>query len=222
MDTSKLSVEVRHKIKSAKVPVIYEEAVRAIATCRTIDEGQYWSEKADALAAWAKIYRSKDAEVEARRLKLHAYRRMGELAEELRPNNTYIPGVRGQKPGSASLLIESGLSKSQANLIKNVARVPKSKFDSLIESKKPPTPNQIKVFGLGLAGKVGPISSDSYRIFTNNQSAVGFRSTCRKYPAAELARGIDPGEVAKCKNLIAELQEWLDEFEQNLPKEKRK
>ena len=70
------------------VPVEYERACTALAECQTIDEAKYWDNKADALAAWAKIYNNDQAGLEAKRLKLHAYRRMGEIAREIIPKGT--------------------------------------------------------------------------------------------------------------------------------------
>src|ERR1700722_7297053 len=71
--------------RTVPMPVEYVEACKALAACVTIDEAKRWADKAEALAAWAKIYRSDEASVQAARLKLHAYRRMGKLAEEIRP-----------------------------------------------------------------------------------------------------------------------------------------
>lgn len=52
-----------------RLPVEYEQAVAALSACCSIDEAKTWSDKADALAAWAKIYRSRDADRQARRLR---------------------------------------------------------------------------------------------------------------------------------------------------------
>ena len=49
------------KGRTPLVPVEYEVAIRALTECTTLDESKYWSDKSDALAAWAKIYHSDDA-----------------------------------------------------------------------------------------------------------------------------------------------------------------
>ena len=72
------------KGRAPLVPVEYEEAVKALAKCREIDDAKYWSDKASALAAWAKIYHSPQVMREAKLLKLHAYRHMAELAHAIR------------------------------------------------------------------------------------------------------------------------------------------
>src|SRR5688572_2684465 len=97
-----------------KLPVEYSAAITAIAVCRTIDDGKYWSDKADALAAWAKIYKDDVVAREARSLKLHAYRRIGVLAAEIRPLK--FRG-RGGAVGPNSLLVENGFSLTKARII---------------------------------------------------------------------------------------------------------
>src|ERR1700733_10435972 len=70
---------------TAKIPVQFEEGLKALAACRSIDEAKYWASAAEALAAWARIHKEKRAGVEAKLIDLHAHRRMGELAAEMRP-----------------------------------------------------------------------------------------------------------------------------------------
>ncbi len=52
-------------------------------------------------------------------------------------------------------------------------------------------------------------------------SAMSFRSFCRRYPAARLARSIVGSHAASARAIAVELSEWLDEFEQALPKATR-
>src|SRR5208282_4621524 len=73
------------KGRTPLVPVEYETAITALTECAHLDEAKYWDNKADALAAWAKIYHSDECARKAKMLKMHAYRRMGQLAGELRP-----------------------------------------------------------------------------------------------------------------------------------------
>lgn len=93
-----ISAEQARKITGGRtphVPVEYETAINALVACRSIDEAKYWSDKSDALAAWAKIYHSDKAAREAKALKLWAFRRMGQLAAELRPNYKRVKGISG-------------------------------------------------------------------------------------------------------------------------------
>ena len=102
------------------MPVQYEEALKALEACTSLDETTVWSNAADALAAWAQIYRSDEAELKAKRLRLHAYRRMGQLARDLRPPGKMkgggYRGCQGKLPGAISLLQEYGLTKRKRAL----------------------------------------------------------------------------------------------------------
>ncbi len=156
---------VAQRMHTVQVPVIYEEACKALAACTTVDEGKYWSDKATALAAWAKIHGSRKAEAEAARLKLHAFRRMGALALELRPpdgvetpqerkqreieaKKRYIARKRGldmplrsrSRPGAQSLLIDSGLSPREAGAALRISRVEDKLFTDEVERQKPRSP----------------------------------------------------------------------------------
>lgn len=122
------------------MPVVYQEAVKAVAACKTFDEARNWSDKADALAAWAKIYADDAIEREAKALKLHAYRRIGQLAEEIRP-----VAHRGRlgTTGPQSLLRQEGFKGSQASAMVKIARMPEKKFEAVATSKAPPSPSTL-------------------------------------------------------------------------------
>lgn len=115
------------------MPMEYDRALQALAACTRIDEARTWDNKADALAAWARIYRNDRASELAKQLKLHAYRRMGQLAEELRPKAPNQSGPR-------ALLLAEGLSMPQASAARCLARMPAQKFDeSLLTPASPVT-----------------------------------------------------------------------------------
>lgn len=194
----------QEKIQAAHLPVQYEEACKSLAACVTIDEAQYWSDKSDALAAWARIYRSDRAAVEARRLKLHAYRRMGQLAAELRPNKR-----RFSKSSAYTLLRESGLTKQQAGSARTLANQTEEAFQRLVDLPRPPAP--ISFFTKSFYRE----DTTSWRHF---QYLVKFRQTCRAKDPKEIARGFTIEEANNARPAIREVQEWLDTLEQYLPK----
>ncbi len=198
------------------VPIEYEAAVNALQACVTLDEAKYWSDKSDALAAWAKIYRDGQVEREARQLKLHAYRRMGELARELSP-----VGLSGGRPtkksggGPSQLLMGQGLTMGAARAAIAIAVVPEKKFDEAVKSVRPPSPYVLIKKSSG---------SEAWTIISANtdDSLSRFRTFCRKYSnPAELARGLTPDEVSKSKAMAVECMEWLDAFEHALPNQKK-
>ena len=191
---------------SAKIPVQYEQACQSLEACRTIDEAKYWSDKSEALAAWAKIFRSTKAATEARRLKLHAYRRMGLLAAELRPRTG-----RGS-PGASSLLRENGFSQPQASIIRKVALTPQDTFDQLVALEKPPAPAWLR--------QKTPGYSEAWDMAFGRGSGPTLASLstfCRKHDPTALAHGFKPDEARQARVRVRELVEWLDKFEQRLP-----
>lgn len=207
-----ITAEQAKKITGGRTPLVpieYEEAVKALKACITLDEAKVWDNKADMLAAWAKIYHSNEAEVAAKRLKLHAYRRMGQLAEEIRPSRVrHRDGKFG--PSIAAVLVESGLKKSQAQAAVFVGKLPSRTFDSVVASKTPAAPSVL------LRSSAG---SELWMKFS--PSMQSFRAACRAHRALDVARGLTEREGSTARSLSSELQEWLDEFEQHLPKVKK-
>lgn len=195
-----------------KLPVIYEDAIRDLVACQTLDEAKYFSDKAEALAAWAKIYKSDQATVEAKRLKLHAYRRMGEIALAIRPPHAPRPGGRGSNPGAYSLIVSHGFSKSYARNMTHLARMAPEKFSAAIECPQSPSALYFKT-----NNKLVTPSWSKFQTRGANQ----FRSFCRSNSAKELARGMTADEANSAIKVLDEIHDWLDEFEQHLPKERK-
>lgn len=190
---------------SPKLPVQYEQACTALAECTTIDEAKYWDNKADALAAWAKIYKSDQAAVEAKRLKLHAYRRMGQLSAEIQPGGFNSKGIA---PGPAALLKENGLRPGQVGLARRIARAPVEVFEQAVARKNPPTPCAFK-------NSLIP-GTQAWRDFGWANGPIQFRSFTRRFSARDMASSMDRSEKAKASNICKEIMEWLDEFDRHL------
>lgn len=112
-----ISTPQRDVAKAVRMPVIYEQAVQALIACRTLDEALYFADKAEALQAWAKIQKNDQAGLEAKRLRLHAYRRAGPLR-----------------------LLQTILPDSPARAARHLARLPQREFDAVMALPHPPTP----------------------------------------------------------------------------------
>lgn len=206
------ALTIRERMKTTQLPVIYEEACRALVACTTIDEAKYFADKSEALAAWAKIYKSDQAALEARRLKLHAYRRMGQLAAEIQPSR-YAGFGGGRSPGPHMLLIQNGFSAPNAAAASKLGRMSKQEFDRVISVPRPQSPTTVAA-----ANAVN--ASEGWRFFARH--AMGLRSVIRQRDAATTARQLHIGEVASARALAKELIDWLDKFEHHLPKGKKK
>lgn len=201
------------KLSEAKLPVEYEAACAALVACTQIDEAKVWGHKADALSAWAKIYRNDEVGRKAKQLKLQAYRRMGELAEELRPTYTGRGSKGKRNPGAnrggaQSLLVESGLIPTHASAAIFLRKISPSRFQEIVNQPRPPSPGSVL-----FRRKRG---SESYRLLMDTHGLMQFAGFARRNSASALARDLHADEVAKIKHYVTAAQEWLDEFEQHL------
>lgn len=195
------------------LPVEYERACQALAECLTLDEAKYWANKADALAAWARIYHDDKCQRDAKALKLLAYRRMGEIASELRPGKRVAFGrgygnFSGSAPGQNALLREQGLTKEQSRHVQGIAKIDKPIFDQAVSSKKPPAPTTLIRNALG--------ENPEWQQFSHALSAVLMQ--CRRIDAALLAKSLSDNLHELSRSRALEVITWLDEFERHLPK----
>ncbi len=191
-----------------RIPVVYTEAVKAIAACRTLDESKHWSDKADVLAAWAKIYRDDEVALEAKRLKLHAFRRMSELAEALRPQLYANKG--GHRPvkfaGPVSLLREQGFTRSQCATIRAVGKLKPSQFESALKGAVGPSKARLGVCKGSAAWKQLVLASNGIQQWA---------AYCSRNDAATLARGLSGAEQQKARKLLRKVRAWIAVFEKS-------
>lgn len=212
-----ISAEEAKKVTKGRtplVPVEYEAAVKALQECTTLDEAKYWDNKADALAAWAKIYRNDQVGRQAKILKLHAYRRMGCLAQELRPSGRKKatgPGTKGvgNAPGAVSILLENGFKEHEARAARKLSFVKDKQFREITDRPNVPSPTTW--------ADRGDLKS-KWAVFQNESKFYGMSSFINKNKAAEVARNIDSSDARVARSAIVKVIEWLDEFEQHLPK----
>lgn len=190
------------------VPIEYERAISALVACQNIDDAKYFSDKADALAAWAKIHRDDQAGVEAKRLKLHSYRRIDQLARELRPVQRNESNRSRFGPGPRSLLREHGFKKATTNAIHVTGQLTQEEFDVVVNQPRPPSPSRLAMSHM----KSNPPWAELF------QALSASRSHMRRHPAAEMAKSLGEKSVQTARQIAIELTEWLDEFERHLPK----
>jgi hypothetical protein len=192
---------------AAQAPVKYEEAIKALESVQTIDEARYFDDQAEALAAWAKIYTDDRAANTARRLKLHAYRRIGILAEQLRPKGSSdaAPRVHGQwKKGGRSVLIEAGFKPNQAVAALAVAKLPEPEFRKAVASERPPSPAIV----LQVRVRKNPQSASLAIRFT------GLLSFLRKADFPALVASMDEKDLAAAKARNREAMALIGKFQQ--------
>lgn len=222
----RLPVLVQERIDAASLPAGYIRAIadlraakHELADCTTIESAKTWSEKADLVAQAAKILKDAELASEAREVKFHAYRRMGLLAEKLQPAvrkrvSGVSGGFRGSSPGPAALLRGRGLSYRQADNARVLARMKESDFDAAVKAGRSIT--------AVAATERNHRCSDAWMWLTRGEGTVrlpSVRNFLRQRAARDVASRLAPGEAKAARELARDLIEWLDEFEQWLPKE---
>lgn len=120
----------------ARLPSTYSAAKRAISQCASIDECKDWSDKAAALASYAKQAQDDQLEKMAARIRARATRRAGELLKQIEPAG----GVRTDLEPSAGAHTRSvaardaGMSKHQQVQAQRLANIPADDFEEMVES----------------------------------------------------------------------------------------
>lgn len=190
------------------MPVQYEAALKALDACTSLDETKVWNNAADALAAWAKIYNSDEAELKAKRLRLHAYRRMGQLARELRPPGRMKGGghrgCQGKLPGAISLLQEYGLTKTEAGAANFIAQLPGEQFQRVLERPLRPTTVAHHLWG----------KDPVWIAFT--RTAMTLRGVLRRHPPCEIqaiARMLGERQEGTLRVVVGDLRRMLRQLE---------
>lgn len=206
-------------IKKTPLPVVYEEACRQLANVSTVLDAKYFADKADALAAWAKIYRSDQAALEAKRLKLHAFRKMGLIAEELRPTKNTGKAVKGAR----SLLVENGLNHTAAIAALNMSRVSDKKFLDMVVQPCPPGVTRASRGGIGKGRKPNILFSSEYRkAFGSHSGVAGDRGdnvsslfTFIKNSSVDIS-DFSISETNRAIEITRICSDWLDELDRKL------
>ena len=132
-------------ISSAPLPVAYENAKMAIYQCNELDECKDWSDKAQALASYARQSADEELEKMSKRIRARAIRRCGELLKLFDGRggdrkSDYFKSVGDHTFDSKSELGESvGLSKNQQVQANRIANIPEREFDRQLESDDVPT-----------------------------------------------------------------------------------
>jgi vacuolar-type H+-ATPase subunit H len=103
-----------------------------------LDECKDWTDKAAALASYAKQSQDKQLEEMAKRIRARATRRAGELLRQVepskggRPPETKDGGVPSFSRSAAAA--SAGLSERQAKTAQRLANVPEDDFEEMVES----------------------------------------------------------------------------------------
>lgn len=194
---------------TARLPQAYEAAKLALANCESMDECKGWSDKAAALASYAKQAGDDELMKRAVRIRDRAIRRCGELLKQFDDRGRPSEISEGDHTISQrEAAAQAGLSKHQQVTAVRVANVPHDDFEAMVESDTPPT-----VTKLANIGKVSrPIIDHGDRDPTDFNRAMHFKGMLQDY-SRELAgwnlhdvlpRLIEP-ERAAVRQLIGQI-----------------
>jgi len=138
-------------INDAKLPETYERAKTALATCSSLDECKDWSDKAAALASYARQSKDDSLTKMSQRIQARAIRRAGELLNQIMTKKgarTDLEPRDGTDPMSRQQVAEdAGLSERQRKNALRVASIPESEFSDMVESDAPPTVTKLAEIG---------------------------------------------------------------------------
>jgi hypothetical protein len=126
--------------------VRYDEACRAVADAKTVDDVREISAQADAVRAYAKQAKNKQLEIDAAEIRIRAERRLGELMAAQGETVGKAKGALGvgtsagyQKTRTQETpptLAEAGIDKNLAQRARTYAAVPTEQFEALLTNKR--------------------------------------------------------------------------------------
>lgn len=205
-------------IKEAPLPIRYDAAVKAVAACESLDECKDWADRAAALASYYRQSKDIAMEESARRIRLRAKRRVGELLLQLKgaaprgARGRIKAGGRTQRTAAARAV---GLSETQTRNVVRIARIPAATAEAAIEATPPPTEAQLlliaptdpKFNGNTFCG------SPTYTKLVREQNGLAmFSYWCQKNPASELSQALNGEERSRCLKHVAEIRRWIGDF----------
>lgn len=135
---------------SAALPRAYEAAKSALAQCQALDECKDWSDKAAALASYAKQAEDDALLKMATRIKARAVRRAGELLRQIEPASgarTDLQPSMGDRTRSETAQ-DAGMSKHQQMQATRIAAISEADFNAQVEGQSPPTLTQLASQGI--------------------------------------------------------------------------
>ena len=206
-------------VARARLPEVYEHAKAALARCVSVDECKDWSDKAQALASYARQAGDQELFNHARRVQARASRRCGELLKQFdgrggsRSKNdggvTFAPaktgGVQLSSASRGEAARRAGLSSRQQTTAMRIANVPENDFEQAVDSDNPPS-----VTGLAQQGRKQRPKPAGFTEATHLIGSVGrFAEFCAGHDPAFVAGGITPSEVEDVLSRVETIEQWL-------------
>ncbi len=224
-------------IERAKFPVSYTDAKKALAKCERVDECKGWSDKAAAMASYAKQADDKTLYNMAVRIRARAIRRCGDLLKQWDKSNG--KGGRPKKPGHRDQVIkaansitqaakDAGLSDRQRKDALRLASMPENEFESAIESSDPPTVSELAKRTTKPRPKPEPLidlegrDPEEFALATRAQGMLRqFTEFIPKTDIAAILRGSFPREKRELQDRSTKIVDWCHMLMKSLEKERK-
>ena len=206
----------------ARLPATYAAAQKALAECSRVDECKAWSDKAAALASYARQARDNTLHNLALRIQARAQRRMGELLKQIpsaQGANLTAAGRAGAVPISReSVARDAGLSDRQRKTALRMASVPEAAFTGAVESPEPPTVTELARMGTS-SKPPAPEPAVQPADRATASRALGLlrelAAFCGTNDPAAIALACHDPDIAR--GHVEEIDRWLDRFVTRLP-----
>lgn len=218
-------------LANAQLPATYQAAQKALAECSRVDECKDWSDKAQALASYARQAKDSTLHNLALRIQSRAQRRMGELLKlvprgdadganlaQNRQEGALPPVTRTQ------VARDAGLSEHQSKTALRIASVSEEEFESRVESVDPPTVTELARLGTSSrelsrvpdpAPEVPP--ADPAAVARAHRGLREFAAFCAAHDPVAIAHGA--GDADLLQGHVETISHWLDRFVVNLSAE---
>jgi hypothetical protein len=205
---------------AARLPATYEAARAAIAECERIDECKGWSDRAAALASYARQAKDDGLRVMAVRIQARAERRCGELLKQIpKADESTRYGQVGAGPPvtRTSAAEEAGLSDRQRKTALRLASIPEPEFSRQVDGPAPPTVTRLAEQGKATRGmSAGSAAARSLGAFKACESLRRFAQFCERNEPIQSARAVSPQDIEVLARYVAVADQWLDLFVANL------
>jgi hypothetical protein len=198
------------------LPATYEAARTAIAECERIDECKSWSDKAAALASYARQAKDDSLRVMAVRIQARAERRCGELLKQIpRADESTRYGQEGTLPPitRAATAEKAGLSEHQRKTVLRLASIPEQEFSRQVEGPSPPSVTCLAEQGTVSRGTLAARTRDGFKA---HEALRQFAQFCERNEPIESARTVNPQDIEALSRYVAIADQWLDRFVANL------
>lgn len=214
--------------ENARLPVSYRAARTALRECDRLDECKNWGDKAEALATYARLSHDPEMELVARRIRLRAIARAGELLLKIPDNQRGVHlagGGAGSQPNPQS---RRGMGRAAGMRVLDVtqalaiARVPVDVRELLIESPNPPPPSRLQ----NHPSRIRPprdVRADRFRpgphyreVFIHGGGLTGFASFLKRHPPAEYFPFLSSDERRRASIYLGRIESWCAEARRKL------